>query len=98
VARYEFGLKVPDDLSVIGFDDTSPARWRSYQLTTFSQPLHPMVDATIDAVRELIEQPYQKARRTVIAGELIVRASARLPKRGLMDSNGRRVWRLNRED
>jgi DNA-binding LacI/PurR family transcriptional regulator len=98
VARYEFGLKVPDDLSVIGFDDTGPARWRSYQLTTFSQPLHPMVDATIDAVRELIEQPYQKARRTVIAGELIVRASARLPKRGLMDSNGRRVWRLNRED
>jgi len=98
VARHEFGLRVPDDLSIIGFDDTSPAQWRSYQLTTFSQPLHPMVDATVNAVRELIEQPYQKARRTVIGGELIVRASARLPKKGLMDSNGRRIWRPNLED
>jgi DNA-binding LacI/PurR family transcriptional regulator len=98
VARHEFGLRVPDDLSIIGFDDTPPAQWRSYQLTTFSQPLHPMVDSTVNAVRELIEQPSQNARRTVIDGELIIRASARLPKKGVVDSNGRRIWRSNQED
>jgi DNA-binding LacI/PurR family transcriptional regulator len=97
VARHEFGLSVPDDLSIIGFDDTGPAQWCSYQLTTFSQPLHPMVDSTVEAVRELIEQPYQKARRTVISGELVVRASARVPKQGLRDINGRRIWRPNEE-
>jgi DNA-binding LacI/PurR family transcriptional regulator len=98
VGRHDFGLRVPDDLSIVGFDDTAPARWSSYQLTTYSQPLHPMVDATISALIELIEQPGQEARRTVIAGDLIVRGSARLPELGMLDTEGRRAWRPTRED
>jgi DNA-binding LacI/PurR family transcriptional regulator len=29
VARYEFGLTIPDDLSIVGYDDVGPARWTS---------------------------------------------------------------------
>jgi DNA-binding LacI/PurR family transcriptional regulator len=43
-ARHEFGLRVPDDLCVIGFDDIEQAGWESYRLTTFAQPLERMAD------------------------------------------------------
>jgi DNA-binding LacI/PurR family transcriptional regulator len=93
VARHEFGLRIPNDLSVIGFDDTAPARWRSYDLTTFSQPLHPMVDATISVLSDLIADPRQPPRRSVVDGELIVRSSARIPSEGVIEKEGRHVWR-----
>lgn len=38
VARWRFGLRVPEDLCVAGFDDIEQSRWASYELTTFSQP------------------------------------------------------------
>ncbi|MFZ7093830.1 LacI family DNA-binding transcriptional regulator [Primorskyibacter sp. 2E233] len=38
-ARRRFRLRVPEDLSVIGFDDIEQAAWESYDLTTFRQPI-----------------------------------------------------------
>lgn len=43
-ARREFGLDVPDDLCVVGFDDIEQAGWASYRLTTFRQPVDAMAD------------------------------------------------------
>ena len=37
-ARKDFGLSVPDDLCVLGFDDIPQASWGGYDLTTFAQP------------------------------------------------------------
>ncbi|WP_246788617.1 substrate-binding domain-containing protein [Bradyrhizobium sp. CCBAU 53421] len=53
VVRHEFGLRIPDDLSVVGFDDAGPARWKSFDLTSFSQPLVPMVTATVGMISDL---------------------------------------------
>lgn len=47
-ARYEFGLNIPQDLCVIGFDDIEQASWLSYQLTTFAQPLAEMAEAACE--------------------------------------------------
>ncbi|MFS2224645.1 LacI family DNA-binding transcriptional regulator [Pantoea sp. B65] len=47
-ARYEFGLRIPEDICVIGFDDIEQAGWEGYQLTTFAQPLADMADAIIE--------------------------------------------------
>jgi DNA-binding LacI/PurR family transcriptional regulator len=41
-ARCEFGLKVPEDLCVVGVDDIEQAGWASYELTTFRQPIDAM--------------------------------------------------------
>lgn len=79
VARHEFGLSVPADLSVVGFDDVGPARWRGYDLTSFSQPLEPMVEATVRMLLALVEEPAQPVRRVVVKGELVLRGSARRP-------------------
>ncbi|MFC0387008.1 LacI family DNA-binding transcriptional regulator [Muricoccus vinaceus] len=78
VARHEFGLSIPDDLSVVGFDDVGPARWRSFDLTSFSQPLGPMVEATIGMLLEFMETPDLPTRRVVVEGNLVLRGSARL--------------------
>lgn len=38
-ARHDFGLDVPRDLCVVGFDDIEQAGWASYRLTTFAPPV-----------------------------------------------------------
>lgn len=48
--KHEFGLKVPDDVSIIGFDDIDQARWPSYELTTFAQPVDAMAEAIVKAI------------------------------------------------
>ncbi len=37
-ARLEFGLRLPEDLCILGFDDIAQADWAGYDLTTFAQP------------------------------------------------------------
>jgi len=44
VARREFGLRVPEDVSFIGFDNMRQAEWLSYGLTTFDQPVEEIAD------------------------------------------------------
>ncbi|MEQ8347476.1 MAG: LacI family DNA-binding transcriptional regulator [Sneathiellaceae bacterium] len=73
------GIAVPDELSVIGFDDTPQSAWTAYALTTLRQPIEEMVDATIDLIVQLQEQPSN--RRTIVEVPVLFveRGSARLP-------------------
>lgn len=50
MAAREFGLRVPEDLSVIGFDDTPISRLISPALTTVRQPLEAMGAAGVEAI------------------------------------------------
>lgn len=97
VARHEFGLRLPRDLSVVGFDDTAVARWPSFSLTSFAQPLLPMVEAAIGLMAELIEAPEAPVRHVVLRGELMVRGSARVPAEGCVWQRGALVWRAAEE-
>ena len=76
--RHRLGLRVPEDVSVVGFDDVPQAAWDSYRLTTFQQPLAAMVDATVGLLRNfLAEGASRTGDRVIVPGRLIVRASAR---------------------
>ncbi|WP_247745097.1 LacI family DNA-binding transcriptional regulator [Shimia sp. R11_0] len=78
--RYGLDLKIPEDVSVVGFDDVPPAAWRAYGLTTMRQRANLMVAETVDALLAHIENPTTAAPRQVaITTPLIVRSSARLP-------------------
>ncbi|MDQ0996486.1 DNA-binding LacI/PurR family transcriptional regulator [Phyllobacterium ifriqiyense] len=46
-ARQDFGVRIPEDLCVIGFDDIEQASWSSYELTTFAQPIDQIVQASL---------------------------------------------------
>ncbi|WIJ23833.1 LacI family DNA-binding transcriptional regulator [Devosia sp. RR2S18] len=93
VARYEFGLSIPKDLSIVGYDDVGPARWTSYGITSMSQPLKKMVEATVDILMDQITSGEIEAEHRILSGDLVVRGSARLTEAGLVESDGRRIYR-----
>lgn len=50
------GLRIPEDLAVIGFDDISMAGWRSYRLTTVRQPIRRMIAEALTLIEQLREE------------------------------------------
>lgn len=72
-ARKEFGLRVPEDLCVIGFDDIEQAGWASYDLTTFAQP----VEAIAETVTTLCLEDAFEGGRTALHASFIWRRSVR---------------------
>ena len=93
VARREFGLSIPKDLSVVGFDDVPEAERSAYDLTTYSQPASALVEEAIRIIDLMIEDPTRKAMRREVRGRLVVRGSAREPAEGVVLENGERIWR-----
>jgi DNA-binding LacI/PurR family transcriptional regulator len=77
--RFDLGLRIPDDVSVIGYDDVPLAAWPAYNLTTIRQPVNRMVEATVDALLTQIESPETPNRRLRIDGPLVIRTTARKP-------------------
>jgi len=75
--RHECGMRVPEDVAVVGFDDIPMASWPSYQLTTVQQPLARMVDATVRFLAQSMAHPGTAAQAHSIPGKLIERASTR---------------------
>lgn len=77
VLRFELGLKIPEDVSVVGFDDVPPAAWPAYSLTTFRQRVNQMVAETVTTLMDRIEAKHAEPRRIKLEGTLIVRKSTR---------------------
>lgn len=78
VARCELRCRVPEDVSIIGFDDIPMAGWPGYHLTTVRQPVEEMVEATIQVLIQAIESPSPEPVVRVIAPSLVARSSARV--------------------
>ena len=76
--RHELGLSVPDDFSLIGFDDIPASDWPGHQLTTIRQPLNQMIRAAVDALISMIEAPSKPVESQRFAGTLILRTTCRL--------------------
>ncbi|UQG64153.1 substrate-binding domain-containing protein [Marinobacter sp. M2C] len=54
--RHELGIEVPDDVSVIGFDDIPMAAWPSHSLTTLKQPVELMAFKATELLMAQINQ------------------------------------------
>lgn len=79
VLRSELGLRIPEDVSVVGYDDVPQAAWPAYALTTLRQPVNRMVETTVRVVLDKIERPDTAPERIEIEGPLMIRGSARVP-------------------
>lgn len=75
VAR-SLGLRVPDDLSVVGFDNVPESALGDPPLTTVEQPLQQMGCEAVRLLLELVEDPTQPAARVVLPTRLVVRGSS----------------------
>jgi LacI family transcriptional regulator len=74
-AAHEAGVLVPQDMSLIGFDDIELARFASPALTTISQPKHRIGVAAVDMLLERIQGGRVQARQVLFQPELVVRNS-----------------------
>lgn len=74
-AARELGLRVPEDVSVLGFDDLPLTRWVSPPLTTVRQPLAQMAEAAARMVLDLGRGERPAATRIELATSLVVRGS-----------------------
>jgi LacI family transcriptional regulator len=70
------GLRVPDDISVVGFDDLPESRWTSPPLTTVRQPLTEMGLLAARTVLRMARGENIETPRVELATELVVRDSS----------------------
>jgi len=77
-ARKVFGLQVPEQLSVVGFDGVYASDWGAYELTTVRQPVNQMAKAAVDILVDRIENPGTPPEKRVLAGEFRKGNSARV--------------------
>ena len=78
--RFDLGLSIPGDISIVGYDDVPLAAWPAYGLTTIRQPVNRMVDATVHALLDQIDNRDTAPRKIRIDGPLVIRTSARKPE------------------
>ena len=78
-AARSLGLRVPEDLSIVGFDDAPVARLLSPPLTTVRQPLHEMGRLALKTALRLAAGEKLDSHHVELATELIVRSSTGPP-------------------
>jgi LacI family transcriptional regulator, galactose operon repressor len=74
------GLRVPEDLSIVGFDDMPPSRWASPPLTTVRQPFAEMGRAAAHTLLQLAAGETLNSTRVELATTLVVRESTAPPR------------------
>ena len=80
-AIQEAGLKVPEDISVVGFDDIREATYHLPSLTTVRQPLLRMGQLAAETLTEHVEQNKDQPSVITVEPELVVRESSGASKR-----------------
>ncbi len=76
-ARSVYGVNIPEDVSVVGFDDAPIAKWPQYQLSTISQPIEVMVMETIDILMDLIRYEKSGVMKKMIPGAFVARKTVK---------------------
>ncbi|EGQ9169027.1 substrate-binding domain-containing protein [Vibrio cholerae] len=76
-AANQRGLRIPDDLSLIGYDDVHIAKFMTPALTTIHQPKYRLGKAAIDTLLYRLENPDTTAQVVQLEPTLVVRNSVR---------------------
>lgn len=74
------GLSVPEDVSVIGFDDIPDAGTEMFALSTIRQDCGQQATAAVQALKAIIDDGKDKARQRVMPVQIIIRRSTAAPK------------------
>ncbi|HQX59117.1 MAG: LacI family DNA-binding transcriptional regulator [Rhodoferax sp.] len=73
--RIELGLRIPQDVSVVGFDNVKQSEWGSYQLSSVVQDADAMIEATVGLLMQELDGENQN-RAVVLPTRLVLRASS----------------------
>jgi DNA-binding LacI/PurR family transcriptional regulator len=69
------GLRIPDDISIVGIDDVRDSAYSSPPLTTFSVPKYDLGSTAVEILHRLVTKKSVPPARTVLLGKLEVRQS-----------------------
>jgi len=84
-AAAEMKLRIPDDLSLMGYDDLPFASYTVPQLTTVAQPLDQMGATAVEVLLDQMGKQDQPPVKAVLTTKLVVRGSTAPPKRQTKD-------------
>ena len=73
------GIRVPDDIAVVGFDDIFPASLCDPPLTTVHQPIRKLGEVACDRLTERIAEPTLRPKQQLLPTELVLRSSCGCP-------------------
>ena len=76
---HENGIKVPEDISVIGFDDNPAGLFGSVALTTIKQPLFSMGQEAVNIIYESMQAKQPTLVQKILSPDLIIRESCAPP-------------------
>lgn len=79
-AASEMGLKLPDDLSVIGFDDIPMAAYYLPSLTTIAQPIYEMGEVAVKLMLKCLREPKKSFETVRLNTRLVKRQSTAQPR------------------
>jgi DNA-binding LacI/PurR family transcriptional regulator len=71
------GMRVPDEVSIIGHDDQPVAEYCPVPLTCISQPVQKTIDAVVELLKERLEGNTSAPRTITIKGHLVQRQSVK---------------------
>jgi LacI family transcriptional regulator len=74
------GLRIPDDISVVGFDDIPQSSLVRPSLTTVNQPLEKMGRVAAQMLLDMLKNPEKEADRIELPTQLVVRDSCAAPR------------------
>ncbi|WP_323035580.1 LacI family DNA-binding transcriptional regulator [Pararhodobacter sp.] len=76
-AKFELGLRVAQDFSLVGFDDIPAASWPGHRLTTIRQPIQAMIRQAVEILAARMENSDLAPQTTRVPGTLILRETVR---------------------
>ena len=74
------GLSVPEDIGIIGLNDMEMAGWDSINLTTIHQPVESIIDASVDLIVSLLNDPSRAPTALAHPCHVVTRGTLRAPK------------------
>ncbi len=80
-AAYELGVKIPDELSIVGFNDVATAQYMVPPLTTVKLYTEIMGETAVDLLIERLSSKREVSKKITINTKLIVRESAASPQK-----------------
>ena len=77
--RNEYDMQLPDDISVVGYDNIPQAAWAAYSLTTVEQQFTAMIRIAVQTLLRQIQADQVTSESFVLPCDLVIRGSARIP-------------------
>ena len=71
------GLKIPDDIGFLGFNDMNMASWSAYDLTTIHQPIRDIILSSVELVVAMVGEPNRSNETRLFSCSIVERSTLR---------------------